>query len=162
RSPERPTGRRWVQETIEESNRRSKAVIIVDKLRRQLLVVRGDEDLASYTVDLGAGGIEGKTRAGDESTPEGRYKVTEVRNPGQTRYHRALMLNYPNDDDRARFKALQRKGLVPKNGRIGRNIEIHGEGGRAQDWTQGCVALSNAEMDELADLVEVGTPVTIV
>ena len=162
RSPKMPTWRLWVKETIDESNRRHKAVIIVDKLRRQLLVVRGDEDLASYTVDLGAGGIETKTRAGDESTPEGRYKVTEVRGVGQTRYHRALMLNYPNDDDRARFKALQRKGLVPKDGRIGSNIEIHGEGGRAQDWTQGCVALSNAEMDELADLVEVGTLVTIV
>ena len=137
-------------------------VIIVDKLRRQLLVVRGDEDLASFEVDLGLGGMESKTRAGDAFTPEGRYKVTEVRNPGQTRYYRALMLDYPNRDDIARFRAAQKAGTVPKNGRIGNNIEIHGKDGRDQDWTQGCVTLSNDDMDTLVGLVDVGTPVTIV
>jgi murein L,D-transpeptidase YafK len=85
-----------------------------------------------------------------------------MRAPGQTHYYRALMLDYPNADDRARFQALQRTGQMPRNGRIGSNIEIHGEGGRSQDWTQGCVALSNDEMDELVSLVGVGTPVTIV
>lgn len=161
-SPRTATWRRWVEETVRLSEHEDRTVILVDKLRRQLLVVRGREDLASYTVDLGAGGIDSKTRAGDESTPEGRYKVTEVRGPGQTRYHRALMLNYPNDDDRARFQAAKRAGRVPRDGRIGSNIEIHGEGGRSQDWTQGCVALSNDDMDDLASRVVVGTPVTIV
>lgn len=160
--PRIPVWRRWVLETIQRSEKEKRTVILVDKLRRQLLVMRGRDDLASYTVDLGVGGMATKTRAGDEFTPEGRYEVTEVRGPGQTRYYRALMLNYPNEDDRARFRAAQRAGLVPRNMRIGSNIEIHGDGGRAQDWTQGCVALSNEDMDDLTVRVEVGTPVTIV
>jgi lipoprotein-anchoring transpeptidase ErfK/SrfK len=160
--PRRRTWRRWIAETLKESRSSDDAVIIVDKLRRQLLVLRGDEELATYEVDLGLGGMESKTRAGDAFTPEGRYKVTEVRNPGQTRYYRALMLDYPNRDDVARFRALQKSGSVPKNVRIGNNIEIHGEGGRDQDWTQGCVALSNSDMDAIVRLVEVGTRVTIV
>jgi len=161
-SPRTAVWRRWVEETVRLSVREDRTVILVDKLRRQLLVVRGREDLASYTVDLGAGGIASKTRAGDEFTPEGRYKVTEVRGPGQTRYHRALMLDYPNEDDRERFRLAKRAGKVPRDGRIGNNIEIHGDGGRSQDWTQGCVALSNDDMDDLASRVVVGTPVTIV
>jgi len=166
--PRRRVWGRWITETVKASRAGGEAVIIVDKLRRQLLVVRGGEgggdyeEIATYMVDLGLGGMESKTRAGDAFTPEGRYKITEVRGPGQTRYYRALMLDYPNPDDKARFRALQKAGRVPRNGRIGSNIEIHGEGGRDQDWTQGCVALSNADMDAIVGLVEVGTPVTIV
>ncbi|HYV85660.1 MAG TPA: L,D-transpeptidase family protein [Patescibacteria group bacterium] len=162
RSPRLPIWKRWIEETLRESKRSQRTFIVVDKLRRQMLLLKGDEEIATYMVDLGAGGIESKTRAGDASTPEGRYHVTEMRAPGQTHYYRALMLDYPNADDRARFSALQRAGKMPRGGRIGSNIEIHGEGGRSQDWTQGCVALRNDEMDELVDLVSVGTPVTIV
>jgi lipoprotein-anchoring transpeptidase ErfK/SrfK len=162
RSPRLPTWKRWIEETLRESNKGHRTVIVVDKLRRQMLLLKGDEELATYMVDLGAGGIESKTRAGDASTPEGRYHITEMRAPGQTHYYRALMLDYPNADDRARFAALQRAGKMPRSGKIGSNIEIHGEGGRSQDWTQGCVALRNDDMDELVALVDVGTPVTIV
>jgi murein L,D-transpeptidase YafK len=85
-----------------------------------------------------------------------------VRAPGQTRYYRAFMLDYPNDEDRARFRRLQRSGRISSRQRIGSLIEIHGEGGRNADWTEGCVALYNHEMDALLPHVEVGTPVTIV
>jgi len=162
KSPRREVWRKWLRGTLEQSRDEERTVLVVDKLRRELLVVRGDDELASFRVDLGLGGMEHKTRAGDAFTPEGRYKVTEVRNPGQTRYYRALMLDYPNDEDRRRFKSLQKKGLLPRRGGIGSNIEIHGEGGREQDWTQGCVALSNDDMDALVRYVQVGTPVTIV
>lgn len=160
--PRRSSWKRWVVETIRDSERTGVAAIIVDKLRRQLLLVRGTEELASYPVDLGIAGIEFKTRAGDEATPEGRYRVTEVRGPGQTRYHRALMLDYPNAEDQARFRRLRRSGKITRAQEIGGLIEIHGKGGRGQDWTQGCVALENGDMDELASSVGVGTRVTIV
>ena len=161
-SPRRALWRRLVRETLRESRRDGGPVILVDKLRRQLLLMRGTEELASYAVDLGAGGIESKTRAGDDATPEGRYRVTEVRGPGQTHYYRALMLDYPNAEDRARFRRLKRAGDVAPGQGIGSLIEIHGQGGRGQDWTQGCVALDNDDMDDLADKVRVGTRVTIV
>ena len=162
RSPRREAWRKWLRGTLQQSRDEKRTVLVVDKLRRELLVVRGDDEMASFRVDLGLGGMEHKTRAGDAFTPEGRYKVTEVRNPGQTRYYRALMLDYPNDEDRRRFNALRKQGLLPRKGGIGNNIEIHGEGGREQDWTQGCVALSNDDMDALVGYVQVGTPVTIV
>lgn len=161
-SPRLGAWRHWVRETLQETQETGRVVLLVDKLRRQLLVLKGEEELASYTVDLGTGGMEHKTHAGDASTPEGRYHVTEVRGPGQTHWHRALMLDYPNEDDTRRFHALQRDGLVSRAGRIGSNIEIHGEGGRDQDWTQGCVALGNDDIDALVEWVKVGTPVTIV
>jgi L,D-peptidoglycan transpeptidase YkuD (ErfK/YbiS/YcfS/YnhG family) len=160
--PRRASWKRWVQETVRDSRRTGRPAIVVDKLRRHLLLIRGEEEIASYAVDLGAGGIGYKTRSGDEATPEGRYRVTEVRGPGRTRYYRALMLDYPNPEDRARFRRLVRSGRVSHRQEIGGNIEIHGKGGRGTDWTQGCVALENGDMDDLVPRVQVGTPVTIV
>ena len=153
---------RWVKETVRDSRRSGRPAILVDKLRRQLLVVRGDEEIASYAVDLGISGIQSKVQEGDEATPEGRYRVTEVRGPGRTRYHRALMLNYPNAEDLANLRRLQRSGRIPHHQEPGGLIEIHGKGGRGVDWTQGCVALDNEDMDDLVRRVGVGTPVTIV
>jgi hypothetical protein len=156
--------KRWVTETLRAGRGSGKPVILVDKLRRQLLVLKGDDEIATYSVELGISAIEDKIQAGDEATPEGRYHVTEVRDPGRTRYYRALMLDYPNADDLAEFRRLQRAGRVTKGNGVGSHIEIHGEGGRGLDWTQGCVALTNADMDDLVGLngVGVGTPVTIV
>jgi hypothetical protein len=153
---------RWVRDTVRETRRTGRPAIVVDKLRRQLLLLRGDDEIASYDVDLGISGIRSKIQEGDEATPEGRYRVIEVRGPGRTRYHRALLLDYPNPGDLANFRRLQRSGRVPRGREIGGLIEIHGKGGRGVDWTQGCVALDNDDMDDLAHRVGVGTPVTIV
>lgn len=161
-SPRRALWRRWVKETLRESSSTGKPVIIVDKLRRQLRLFKGKDEVASYRADLGIAGVATKTQAGDDATPEGRYRVTQVRNQGQTKYYRALMLDYPNAEDREQFRRLQRSGRVPKGKGIGSLIEIHGNGGRSQDWTQGCVALDNDEMDDLVSRVRVGTAVTIV
>jgi hypothetical protein len=161
-SPRRAAWKKWVRQTLSESGRTGRPVILVDKLRRQLRLFQGRDEVAWYPADLGIAGVATKTRADDDATPEGRYRVTEVRGPGQTRYYRALMLDYPNAEDRERFRKLQRSGRVPKDKGIGSLIEIHGHGGRSQDWTRGCVALENDEMDDLVPRVEVGTAVTIV
>jgi murein L,D-transpeptidase YafK len=81
---------------------------------------------------------------------------------GSSLYHKALLLDYPNADDRAEFALARRRGEMPMSAGIGGFIEIHGEGGRGRDWTRGCVALTNADMDELFARVPIGTPVTIV
>ena len=77
-------------------------------------------------------------------------------------YYKALALNYPNDEDRAEFDRLRRAGRIPRGTSLGGLIEIHGEGGRGRDWTKGCVALANQDMDDLFRRIGVGTPVTIV
>jgi len=160
--PRRAVWKKWVVATLNESARTGDAVVLVDKLRRELHVYRVREEIDSYPVDLGAAGVAVKMRAGDDATPEGRYRITQIRGPGQTHYYRALMLDYPNAEDRSRFRRLQKTGQVGRNQEIGSLIEVHGQGGRSQDWTKGCVALDNDDMDDLVPQVKVGTAVTIV
>ena len=111
-------------------------------------------------MDLGFNWIADKSRAGDGATPEGRYRI--VSRTTASAYYRALLLDYPNADDRAEFARARRSGDVPRSAGIGGLIEIHGEGGRGRDWTKGCVALANPDMADLFARVSVGTPVTIV
>ena len=73
-----------------------------------------------------------------------------------------ITLNYPNDDDKQRFTIGKNNGTLQSSTKIGNLIEIHGEGGKGIDWTQGCVALHNKDMDVLFKLVDEDTPVTIV
>jgi murein L,D-transpeptidase YafK len=135
--------------------------IIVDKSAYNLLVYDGDSLVATFPVELGGDPINPKERLGDGRTPEGSYEVTWRRDIGETIYHRALLLDYPNHSDR-------------QAGRTGSHIEIHGYGTglRPDDgglnWTDGCVALSNDDIDSLFEIgdsnrrISNGTPVTIV
>lgn len=157
--------RRWrsmVEETIAESARSGGSAFVVDKLARRLDVYSDGRKVLSFRVELGAKGLRQKMHSGDKATPEGRYRVVQVRSHGQTRYYKALLLNYPNAEDMARFAEGKRRGQIPKSVGIGSLIEIHGDGGRGKDWTDGCIALTNKEMDSLFRYASVNTPVTIV
>jgi murein L,D-transpeptidase YafK len=88
--------------------------------------------------------------------------VRQVKGRGQSTYYRAFLLDYPNAEDLKRIRAAKDAGIIPSGAGPGALVEIHGEGGRGVDWTNGCVAVTNADMDELFRLVKVGTPVTIV
>lgn len=153
--------RQWVAETVAESRRRRSNAIVVDKLRATLRVYRSGNLLASYPVELGSRGLERKLQAGDHATPEGRYRVTEVKTGPQTIYYKALLIDYPNAEDRRRYEAARRAGLAGNRG-AGSLIEIHGDGGLGRNWTQGCVALSNSDLDTLWPTVQRGMAVTIV
>lgn len=156
------TWRRWIEETVAWSRRTGAAVVVVNKESHQLTLYAGGRPLRTYPADLGSNTAGTKLRSGDNATPEGRYRITTKKGQGQSKYYKALLLNYPNDDDRARFARLKRAGQIPARATPGGLIEIHGDGGRRKDWTQGCVAVRNDHMDELFRRVEVGTPVTIV
>ncbi len=160
--PDLPSWRKWAEEAVRRSRSDDDVAFVVDKLRRRMTVYRGGQKDRSYAVDIGLGGMERKLRAGDDATPEGLYRIQEIRGPGQTRYYRAFLLDYPNEQDRKRLDLAKRNGWAPKGADPGGLIEIHGEGGRDKDWTKGCVALTNAEMDDLSRWVKVGTPVAIV
>jgi len=154
--------RRLADLTVRESRLRHETSIVVDKYHRRLVVYRNGRQIAAYTVELGANGLERKAYSGDRATPEGRYRITVKKRGGATKFHKALLIDYPNAEDRERYRALQRSGDVPDGAGIGGLIEIHGEGGSGKDWTDGCIALTNREMDELYRLVTVSTKVTIV
>jgi hypothetical protein len=98
-------------------------------------------------------------------TPEGfarRYRVTARMDHLASTFYKALLIDYPNAEDRTEFSGARRRGEIPPSARVGGLIEIHGGGGRQRDWTDGCVAVTNREIQELFGRVSVGTPVTIV
>jgi murein L,D-transpeptidase YafK len=125
-----------------------------------LELLAGGKVIKTYKVALGRGGLAPKQQEGDGRTPEGHY-VIDSRNV-ESHYHRALHISYPNADDRQRAARL---GVSP-----GGAIMIHGlpngmgmlgASHRLYDWTLGCVAVADEEIDEIWDLVPVGTPVEI-
>jgi hypothetical protein len=154
--------RRWIDEARTWSRRSGLPAIVVLKEKNLLTLLRRGKAVRSYRAEIGANALGRKTRLGDRATPEGRYRIVGKKDHGHSRYYRALLLDYPNDVDRRRFATDRRSGRVPPGAGIGGLIEIHGEGGRGRNWTDGCVALANADMDELYDLVSIGTLVTIV
>lgn len=135
--------------------------IRVEKANRRMVLLRDGTVIASYRIALGRNGDGGhKAREGDEKTPEGRYAI-DWRNP-RSMAHLSLHISYPNADDR---KAADAGGYSP-----GGNIMIHGLPNgwgwlgslhRYWDWTDGCVAVTNAEMQDIWAKVPTGTPIEI-
>jgi L,D-peptidoglycan transpeptidase YkuD (ErfK/YbiS/YcfS/YnhG family) len=157
-----PQWKSWMEKTIAESKQKKIAVIIVDKFAGKCYLYQNGVRKAEYDAELGKSWIGDKRQRGDNTTPEGIYHITKKLEGGATKYYKALMINYPNDDDKKRFNEAVKSGALPASARIGGLIEIHGHGGKGDDWTEGCVALTDADMDKLYKLVRVGTPVTII
>ena len=135
-------------------------LIKVDKSARTLTLLRGTEIIRTYRVSLGSAPDGHKSREGDRRTPEGRYSV-DSRNP-RSRFHLALHISYPNAGDRLN---AQRQSVPP-----GGDIMIHGlPNGLSwldrlhlrRDWTDGCVAVTNSEMEEIWAHVATGTTIEI-
>jgi L,D-peptidoglycan transpeptidase YkuD (ErfK/YbiS/YcfS/YnhG family) len=157
--------RRWqsmADDTISESIRRRTTGLVVDKYRRRLTVYRRGRPIARFPAELGVGGLRQKLHAGDGATPEGRYRVTDVKLGARTRYYKALLVDYPNSEDLARWQKARTDGSISRRVGVGGLIEIHGHGGQGTDWTDGCVALLDRDMDRLLEYAGLGTPVTIV
>ena len=130
--------------------------VVVAKSRREMLLLSGESVLRRYRIALGRNPVGPKTREGDGRTPEGRYSI-DRRNP-RSKYHLSLHISYPNAEDRER---AQREGVDP-----GCDIMIHGQPNgettaREGDWTQGCIAVTNEEIEEIWELVADGTAVEI-
>lgn len=127
--------------------------IRVDKSERRMELLRDGKVIKTYRILLGDAPVGHKRQQGDERTPEGRYRIT-FRN-GQSRFHLSLRVSYPDAADREQARA---RGVDP-----GGDIMIHGgtPPGYSKDWTDGCIALTNAQIEEVWRLVPVGTPITI-
>jgi murein L,D-transpeptidase YafK len=134
--------------------------ILILKKNHVLELISTGKVIRTYKVALGQGGLAPKEREGDARTPEGHYTI-DARNAG-SHYYKALHVSYPNPEDRKRAARL---GIAP-----GGAIMIHGLPNgmgrlgathRATDWTLGCIAVTDEEIDEIWGLVPVGTPVEI-
>lgn len=134
--------------------------VVVRKADRLLELYDGDELLKSYTVSLGRNPVGDKQQQGDARTPEGKYML-DWRN-ARSQFHRSLHISYPNAEDRA---SARKRGVAP-----GGDIFLHGSpNGLAgseellagMDWTDGCIAVTNREIEEIWRAVADGTPITI-
>ncbi len=154
--------KKWVDLTVNESRKNNDYSIIIDKFSRKCYVYYNGRKKYEFDAELGKNWVGLKRVKGDMATPEGMYKITQKFDSRKTRFYKALLLNYPNEEDTARFKAEKANGSLPSDAKIGGLIEIHGNGGKGIDWTEGCVALTDREMDLIYKVARVGTPVTIV
>ncbi len=154
--------RKWVQETIQWSADNDDYVLLVDKLAHTCLVYKGGSEIARFPVELGPNWLGHKRQRGDGATPEGRYRIKKKKEERHTVYYKALEIDYPNAEDVAQFNAAKWRGEISARAGIGGLIEVHGDGGKGANWTAGCVALRNRDMDKVYELAQVGTPITIV
>ena len=129
--------------------------VVIQKGQRRLFLLNGSTVLKVYAVDLGFAPRGAKQIEGDGKTPEGAYFI-DRRNPN-SRYHLSLGISYPNPQDVARAKALGQNA--------GGDIFIHGASGRlgqrGSDWTVGCIAVTNREIEEIYLMVNKGTQVDL-
>jgi len=128
--------------------------IQVFKNARVMQLLNGSRQLAAYRFELGFAPRGHKQIEGDGKTPEGAYRI-DRKNP-RSRFHLSIGISYPNSDDIARARAM---GKSP-----GGDIFIHGTPGEyvgQDDWTWGCIAVSNDEMEEIYAMVNKGTPIFI-
>lgn len=146
--------------TMFASNIGSADRVVVLKSEREMLLYSGEDVLASYSIALGQNPIGHKIMEGDSRTPEGGY-VLDWRNIN-SKYYRSIHISYPNAVDK---QNAVRNGVSP-----GGDIMIHGQPNglgimgivsHAKDWTGGCIAVSNREMEEIWRSVSDGTPIEI-
>lgn len=129
--------------------------VLVHKQQRVMHLMHHDQVLKSYNIGLGFAPRGHKAFEGDGRTPEGEYTI-DRRNPN-SEFHLSIGISYPNDQDRAKARAA---GKSP-----GGDIFIHGrpwknrKGGR--DWTAGCIAVTNREIEEIYSMVRNGTPILV-
>lgn len=157
-----PQWKEQVETAVNQSKNNRSILLVVDKMAHELRVYQGGKQIHTFAAEFGPNWIGDKQRKGDQATPEGIYQVTQKKEWRKTIYHKALLLNYPNEKDQDRFKNNIKAGKIPPKTEIGGLIEIHGNGGRGFDWTNGCVALSNKDMDAVFRIADEKTPVVIV
>ena len=134
--------------------------ILVIKHERKLYLRHGGETLKWFHIALGSRPVGPKIELGDGRTPEGRYRI--VGREARSDFYRALRLSYPNSADRERARRI---GVNPGGGimihAVPRGFEPTAPGVPMIDWTDGCIAVTNADMDEIWARVADGTPVEI-
>lgn len=140
-------------------------LIIKSRYELQLFDSTG-EWLATYPVVFGNKDLGDKMMEGDRRTPEGSFRISTKRK--HEKWDRFLMLDYPTAESYVRFNQRKAKGLIPPHASIGGAIGIHGTWpheeyaiDQYQNWTQGCISTKNNYVQELFDLLPVGTRVTI-
>ena len=129
-------------------------LVELHKADRKMFLLHNGKILHSYDIQLGGVPVGKKQFEGDQKTPEGSYFISH-RNPNST-YHLSLGISYPNDEDRAVAKENDKQP--------GGDIFIHGQPGWERvrgDWTAGCIAVPDRQIEDIYAMVRPGTPINI-
>jgi murein L,D-transpeptidase YafK len=162
-----PQYQEWIESALENSMKKGYSIIVDKSLYRLFLVERGKVH-SIYPIELGWDTLQDKVMQGDGRTPEGIFKVLVKKDEGQTHYHKAFLIDYPTKRHRNVYERLRRAGSIPIDKDIGGDIEVHGSGtgwpgnSGGKNWTAGCIALSDRDMDALFAYVRQGTSIVIV
>ncbi len=140
--------------------------IVISKKKYELRVYDSKGWLVTFPVVFGSNDPGDKLMEGDRRTPEGTFTIISKR--VHEKWDRFLMLDYPNADSYRKFNDRKARGLIPQNASIGGGVGIHGtwphEGyavDQYQNWTWGCISMKNQDVEELFQMIPVGTKVTI-
>src|ERR1700712_1400613 len=141
--------------------------VVIVKNNYELKVYDKDGWYATYPVVFGSKSLGDKMYEGDRRTPEGSYRILSKR--PHAKWDKMMDLDFPLKPDIEKFNQRKAKGLIPKGARLGGGIAIHGTWAHDdlavdlyQNWTNGCIALKNEDVDELYDLLPIGTSIQIV
>jgi len=135
-------------------------LVLVDKSEKKMYLLSEGKQFKEYHVVFGSNPKGHKLQEGDERTPEGKYVLDYKK--ADSSFYKAIHISYPNEEDKAKAKKM---GVSP-----GGLIMIHGQKNgfgwlswlmQRFNWTNGCIAVTNSEMDEIWQLVKVGTPIEI-
>lgn len=135
--------------------------VLVDKSEKKLYLIADGKPFKSYHVVFGANPAGHKQQEGDERTPEGKYLLDYKKD--DSAFYKAIHISYPNQND---IENAKKRGVNP-----GGLIMIHGQrnglgwlsfASRFFNWTNGCIAVTNSEMEEIWQAVDAGTPIEIV
>jgi len=167
-----------------ELHAKERIELVIDRSEHSLQVQKNGATLKTFKVAFGNGGRKAKLRQGDHRTPLGTYRIRVIRSSDS--FHLFVQLNYPNVKDairgldnnvitKAQYNAILdahiESRLPPQNTALGGQIGIHGIGNETEekieihdfiDWTKGCIAMRNHEIEELSRFIEIGTRVRIV
>ena len=140
--------------------------IVIDKTRYELSVFDPKGWLVTYPVVFGSSDLRDKLYEGDRKTPNGTFTIVEKK--VHSKWDRFMTLNYPTQESYQKFKERKQEGIIPATAKIGGGIGIHGtwphedyQVDRFRNWTDGCISMRNKDVEELYNLVPVGTQVMI-
>ena len=140
--------------------------IVIDKSNYELYVYDAKGWYATYPVVFGNNTLADKKMEGDKNTPEGTFRIVNKR--VHEKWDRFMGIDYPTKDCLSKFNSRKQRGEIPKHARPGAGIGIHGVWpyedfviDRYKNWTNGCIAMKNSDVEEIYSYVPIGTPVTI-
>ena len=140
--------------------------IIIIKSSYELQLFDKEGWYATYPVVFGSKSLDDKMMEGDRKTPEGTYHIVIKRS--DPKWDKMMLIDYPTKTDYEKFNQRKARGVIPRSAKIGGGIGIHGTWNHDeiavdlyQNWTNGCISLKREDIEELYDLVPMGTQVTI-